>query len=344
MKILTKIIISLVVLTALSSVVFAQQNRFGADQIANIRQELERTDQIIHQANEYLSQNNSPKAQLAYETAVKIQDKAWEYFNQDTYAGYREALFLTRQAIDKAKYAYVNGSYSEQNNDIIQRKIEMTKELYLQAKNETSFTNNQRIKTILDLAEDNLQKAFEFYRNGQNRPALKLCNQVESSLKKIINVANRYQFNLANYDKNEEMVQQALENAAEIISECSSDKAAQLFEQAQINYNLAQQFSNQDNPAAALKTLQKSFNHINQALRLCNGNQYLQTRIDNIKTETDQINDNNKITDETAQKLLEQIYIQLDLANEFLSKEQFDMAAASVRAAGLSLRQLKNIL
>lgn len=344
MKIFTKFTISLMLLMLLASGVMAQQNRFGADQIAKIRQELERTDQLIRQAEEYLRQNNSPKAQLAYDVAVKIQDKAWEYFNQDTYVGYREALFLTRQAIDKAKYAYVNGSYSEQNDDIIQRKLEMTKELYLRVKNETSFTNNQRIKTILDLADDNLQKAFEFYRNGQNRPALKLCNQVESSLKKIINVANRYQFNQANYERNEEMVQQALENAGEIINECASDKAPELYEQAQNSFNLAQQLSEQDKPAAALKALQKAFNHINQALRLCNGNQYLESRIDKIKTETDQIAENNDLSDENAQKLLEQVYIQLDLAKEFLEKEQFDMAAASVRAAALSLRQLKNII
>lgn len=344
MKIFTKITISLVILMILATSVYAQQNRFGADQIAKVRQELERTDQLIRQAQEYLNQNNSPKAQLAYETAVKIQDKAWEYFNQDTYVGYREALFLTRQAIDKAKYAYVNGSYSEQNDDIIQRKIEMTRELYLRVKNETSFTNNQRIRTILDLADDNLQKAFEFYRNGQNRPALKLCNQVEASLKKIINVANRYQFNQANYEKNEEMVQQALENAGEIISECASEKAAQLYAQAQNNFEMAQQFAHQEKPAAALKALQKAFNHINQALRLCNGNQFLEGRIEKIKTEADQIAETNDLNDETAQKLLEQVYLQLDLAKEFLEKEQLDMAAASVRAAAISLRQLKNLL
>ncbi|NOY88002.1 MAG: hypothetical protein GXO93_01255 [FCB group bacterium] len=316
----------------------------GNDLINKLRNELERTDQIIMRAKEVVLGSNSAKAKFALEQAIKIQNFAWYKFREGTLTGYREAAMLTKQAREKAKYAIANGPYTEQNKDIVLKKLERAQELYQRAKEELSNNQNTNLKAIFSAIEDNLNNAWEFYRKGQQRPALKLCNQVENILWKIIRAANRQQQGMANFERHLENVKELLERARQNLAECNSENGSRFLKQAQISYQLANELARQKRPLAALKALQNSRKFARQALQDCNGFAALNKRYEKTKNNADRINETISSANENAKKLMKQVYEQLALAKDFISKEQTEAAVASLKAAQLTLNQVIKLL
>jgi len=336
------------IILTLAVPVLAQHGGPVTDGYVNkLRMELEQTDRYIEQARERVKVTNSVQAQLYLDKAIMLQEQAWNQFREATNLGYRQAEILTRQAREKAKFALANGpfgSFSEQNDDAIQRKLERAEEMLQRSREELQGVQNRNLNQLFESAEENLLRAWEFYRNGQQRPSLKLCNQVENTLKKIINASNRMENGIGNLERHMENTREMLQNAQQSIAGCESENGLKYMEEARNALRLANELADQDKPDAAVKSLQRSRNMINNALRECNGNNALNERYERIKNEADRISELIPAEDNNSRALMEQVYEQLALAAEFMEQEDIVAATAALKAAQLTLNQVIKIL
>ncbi|MCK4574743.1 MAG: hypothetical protein KAU36_10230 [candidate division Zixibacteria bacterium] len=320
------------------------QSQYGQIDARTVEAELERTDQVIQQAREMVAASKSLKARYAWDNAVTLQKAAWVRFREGTQTSLRQAYTLTRQAREKAKYALANGMFTEQNEDVVQRRLEKVEQVLQRARELIGPNGNANMRAIYDSAEDNLRRAWEFYRVGQQRPALKLCNQVENTLRKIINAANRQQRGEASFERRAEEVRETIEHVRQRIAECDSEMAGKLLEQAENSLQQAYRFAGESRQAAAGQTLQNARRLANQAMKECGGYGDLSVPSEKLVSEANRISQLVTPDNEQAQHLLQQVYEQLELAQGLIADEEVEAALAALKAARLSLNQLKRLL
>lgn len=343
MKISTgTITISVLVLLSLVSLASAQTGMRDRDRV---RAELERTDQVIEHARELISHSNYAGARIALEAAVKLQNEAWDVFrdarlNRDLVIAKR----LTVQAREQAQRAVSSGHNAEDNVSALQNKLERTTEMLSQARSMTGGHGNSRHQSVLDAAADLLDRAWEMYRNGQYRAALKLVNQAEETARKVVNASQQQQQRLGQLDRQAEMIRDGLDRVEATLAECQSEVAVKLMEQARQAYRLAVQLRNENRYTAAIQSLKNARKMAEQAARECRGGQSLTQRYDRLTAETDRVGEQALPSDEQAGKLIDLIREQLDLAKDYLDSGDTKSATAALRAGELTLGQLKRHL
>ncbi|MCH7689913.1 MAG: hypothetical protein IIA17_02570 [candidate division Zixibacteria bacterium] len=77
---------------------------------------------------------------------------------------------------------------------------------------------------------------------------------------------------------------------------------------------------------------------------MCGQADNISGRLESLKSEADRIKEDLPANDETASRLIGQVYGQLENAREFISRHDYEAAAAALKAAQLTLRQLKRHL
>ncbi len=324
---------------------FAQRSGSGAGgPVETLRRQMEQTDELIDRAKEVVQSSNSAKAKIALESAIKLQENAWTRFNEGTVNGYREAAIMSAQARERAKYAIANGPFTEQNDDLVLRKLERADELLDNTRETLGDNQDRSLRAIFDSADDNLTRAWEFYRNGQPRPALKMCNQVEKALNRILTIANRQQMNAANFQRHLDVVETMMNQTQSELSSCDNQAAKSLFEQAQKAFRLAKDLSAEGHLAGAVQALMNARNLSSQALALCTGFDALNQHYDRIKNDADLIKETVPPDGDKARRLLDQVYAQLSLAKQYIADQKTDMATAALKAADLSLNLVVKLL
>ncbi|MDH3890949.1 MAG: hypothetical protein OEV49_07670 [candidate division Zixibacteria bacterium] len=306
-----------------------------------LRAELERTDQLIERAKEAVQASQSPVARLNLEAAIDLQSQAWRAYENE-YP--RLALRLTKQARERAKKAIATGRMSEQSQHVVLTKLERTAEMLERARNQLIDQSDSHYLAILQSAQDNLDKAWEFYRLGQFRAALMLANQAEKALDKLVRSSNRDLRNRLNFERRADAAQQLLERARTLLAECTSPAAQQLAQHAVEAYEQANKFAANERFQAAIQALQRSRKMANQALRECRGDDVLIKRYERLKNEFDRLAEVVAPSDDRGQKFLEMAAEQLELAREGLDNDRSETAAAALKATEMTLTQLKRYL
>jgi hypothetical protein len=328
-------LVGLIALLATSSLAQTMTNE------GKVRMELERTDEVIERANDVARSSNTPMAAPSLQEAIKLQKGAWEGYRRRYYpVAYR----LTMEARDLAKKAIVRSRLTEQGETVVLHKLERAAELLERAKEAMSQGSDGRLQTIYESAKNSLNRAWEFYRSQRYRAALKLANQVINAGQEILNAANRQIRKYAEFERRSEAVAELIVKAREDIAECSHDDALKLVEQADKMYQLSQELAAEDKYAAALRNLQQARKMVIETSKMCNGDDALKRRHDRIKSEADLLSEKMSTGDDTGRRLLNQVYEQLQLAEDFINRQQTGSAAAALKAAQLTLNQLKKHL
>ncbi len=318
--------------------------QIGSDFIDNIRTELERTNQILERVREVVRTSDSPPAAFALEQAIALQRQAWGNFGKGTLEGYKLAAKLTQAAREQAHKALSIARLSEQGEETVLRKLERTKELLSRAHERLSNSADESLKIVFETARRNLRQAWEFYRARQYRPALKLSNQVEKTARRLLQIANRQHNRAANFQRRAEAVRELLNRVKERISECQLEGPQKLFGQAEVSFQKALEFAEQRKLEPAFKHLQRSRRMATQAAEKCGKADNISGRLERIRAEADRIKEQLPANDETASRLIGQVYSQLENASEFISRQDDEATAAALKAAQLTLRQLKRYL
>lgn len=310
-------------------------------QAEKVRTELERTDEVIERAVEAVRSTNAPMAAVALKRAMDFQREARGCFNRRWHF---KAYKLTFEAREQAKSALVRCRLTEQGETVVLRKLERAAELLERAKEAMPPGPEGRLRAIYESAKNNLNRAWEFYRIQRYRAALKLANQVTNAGQDILNAANRQIRRYAEFERRAEAVAELIAKAREKIAECSSDDALRLVEQAHKMYRLSGELASESKYAAALRNLQQARKMAIEASKMCNGVGALSRRYDRIRSEAHRLAERISPDDNTAKRLLKQVHEQLRLAEDSISREQTEAAAASLKAAHLMLNQLKKHL
>lgn len=338
-----KIFVVAVVWTLAASVPILAQGHQGdrSSQTDALRTELERTDQLIERAKDAARASHAPVAQLNLKAAIDLQSKAWRAFDND-YP--RLAHRLTMQAREKAKHAIAAGRMTEQSEHVVLNKLERVNEMLDRARELLAGRTDAGYQTIFHSAQDSHSKAWEFYRSQQYRPAIKLADQAEKALRKLLRAVEGDWRGQMSFDRRSEAAQQLLQRARTLAADCASAHASELVNQATTAYRRGRDLADSGNYQAALRALQQARKLANQAARECRGEDALRHRFERTKNETDRLNEANAPSDDRAQKFIRLTYEQLELAEKAFDKGRTEAAAAALKAAELTLNQLKRYL
>lgn len=316
----------------------------GSNVVDNIRAALERTDQIIERAREMVRGSNAPASALTLEQAIGIQNRAWENFKRGTADGYTFAAKLTLQARELAKKALANARLSEQGNDAVENRLQRTEELLRRAHEQLPGNVDESLRTLFDTARRNLAQAWEFYRNGQYRPAVKLAAQVEKTARRLLEIGNRQQNLSVNFERRLNANKEFIDRIQKQVANCNSETARNLLAQARAALDQASELGSKGRYEAATKQLQQARRLASQAADLCGRARELRTAFDRLKAEAERVRDEIPRNDETAKKLMEQVFSQLENARQFMDNQDSEGTAAALKAAQLTLKQLRRYL
>lgn len=305
-----------------------------------IQTELDRTDRLIEQAQELIRATGNPAGVAFLEQAVRIQDLAKIAFNEDRLL---EAWRLTLLARDLVRRALKNNRTTEQNDDLVLRKLERAGDKLDRAGELLAESDEQNLLAIYESARDNLRRAWDFYNSKQYAPANKLADQVEKTAERIISSVDNQGASNANYERRLEAVREAINNARETLANCQSTKAQGLFEQAEKGLALAEQLVGNGRIPAAMQALQRARELAVRATRECRGGEEMTARYQRLVSQSERLKEQGlNLTGETREavdRLLVQADEQLVLAQGYIQSNELEKATAALQAAQLALRQ-----
>lgn len=308
-----------------------------------VQAELENTERIIERAQDQVQLVDNPVAVTALVQAEKIQEEARGQFENEAF---EQAYKLTLLARQRANAALSNCRQTEQNEGVLMQKLERAGDLLERAKEFLDLGENESLQAVYDMAEDNLTQAWEFYRNGDFKPALKLANQVIKAAQKIVSSYNDQINKFAFYERQRENVSQLMENARLAIKECHNESARQFMEQAENAFFNAEELSGEKHYRSALQQLQQARGLALKAMQACQGVETLTNHYQRLKTEAERLAE--RIAAQDGQfdgevsKLMTQLEQQLALSLQFINNDDLKPATAALKAAQLIMNQLQS--
>jgi len=313
----------------------------GSGDMDRVRLELERTDQILDRAREALHSSTTPTGKVAFEEAKRIRDASWDSFRARRYGQAMEQTKLARQLAERAITA---GRSAEENQDLVQRKLEHAKGLLDRIRENAPEEIPQQFRALWRTSKENLQRAREFQRSGQYRPALKLCNQVEKAARKIIEAFRDRKQAEKRFQHRYEQVENLIENHGAIVADCESERAREMLRKAIQLHEKAGELFAEGKIKGAGDMVQNAFRMTNRAAEECRGEGEFLGRLERIRTVYGTLLNEVDPDDTRGQELLAQVREQLALANRAYESDNLDAANAALRAAKMKIKQLRRYL
>ncbi len=313
--------------------------------IERIRMELERTEQLIERAREAVDVSRSPAAAVAVEKALQLQEQARARFQQGNLAGYLQADKLTREARELARKALIVARSSEQNEDRVLARLERVQDLLDRTREYLSEADRAPMRPLFELAVDNLDKAWQFYRANQHRVALKLADHVESTARRVMEASGRSIGGGGQYNSRLERVEQYIERVRQRIADgqCGSEAAVKFIEQAERGVRIAREAAMRGEAEIALESLEQAQRLATEAGGYCDNGFRLEHQYERLKSRWEQLSERAPSSG-PARDVLAQAADQLELARDKIGQEEFEAAAAALRVAQMQLGQVEEQL
>lgn len=312
----------------------------STDQAVRLERELERTDQALERIADAVAQANVPLAELAYEQAKDLQARAWEAFHDDRLV---IAAALTKQARERGKVALSLSRQVEQYEGAVVRRLERASENLDRVAESLAGTDRSVLQNLYESTRSNLERAWEFYRAKQYKPALKLADQVDQAARKLMQAAGLSQMADASYERRREAVRDFIDNAGDITAGCESIEAEQQMARAHQMLQLADDLNGKRQSGQALATLKRSREAAMQAVRECQGSDQLEKRYQRLLDESERLAEQAE-GNEAVQEMLRKTREQLDIAREHIQNNSPEAAAAALQAARLTMQQARRML
>lgn len=334
-RILTIAIFALTLFGA-SGAVLAQGNA----RRTQLRRELDRTDELIVQAGEAVRGSNSAIAAQALNRAEKLQEQAVQQFHNQAWG---PSETLTKKAREQAGLAISNSRLSEQLEGVVQGRLEKAREMLDRARESLPTPPGPTAETLLDQARNNLAQAREFYHQRRYKATIKVIEQVEQIVKRLLNMSRVTNQAGQTFQHRIENVERLIQYADELLADCGSERGLGMLRRAEESLQRARRFETDGRPRAALMTLEQARKSARKATRECQDGDLLERRLRRLRSEYDQIV--TRLTDydgdkrEATQTLLDQAREQLEQAQQQLTEDKIEPAQLSLQAAQLALRQ-----
>lgn len=283
--------------------------------------------QLQDQAREQLNASDLTHIQIGNAHTTRARELAWD------------AISVIKKASDKIV------RQADENENLVLRQLEKADQLIDRIKSDVNPEDaGNRMMALFDSARENQRRAWEMFRNGNLRPALKLSNQAEKSLHKIeelLQAETTVQNRLRNQLHQLEM---QLAQTRERLQSCESNEAAEFLTQAQHAYQEAVAFAAQNQPGRAEQAYKNARKFARKASAMCDDQDLLENRIRFMNQELERLAETiGPDGDPAVRKLMEKAREHLRKATGLCERGDREECAANIKAAQFNIQKAKQM-
>jgi tetratricopeptide (TPR) repeat protein len=332
-------------------------------QMGNSRFEAEfaRTAEVIDRARSVVSDAKAEvstaeiraviiKASALVDLAVNLQEEASGMGHNGRYL---EGIGTTMKARDRA-FEAINlvrrsgaklANPADENENLVLRQLERTDDLLSKVQDQTFDSHASLFESLFNSAQESQRQAWEFYHNGQLRPALKLSRQAERILARMetrsVNdqTAQRLENRISQTERRLEQAESAIQNCGG-----SSSDARNLNNKALDEITKAKREAGRGNTDKAANAIGQAQSMLQKIAALCANGESLNRAIAQLKSEIDRLAPGIQGSrNAEATSLLEAARSYLRKAESYYSAGETDDCAANIKAAQMNLRTAERL-
>jgi hypothetical protein len=290
------------------------------------------------------------KAEVLLTAALELQVRARAFGQGHMYLEGIKATVQARErawqavaAIRQAGERFVR--QGEENENLVLRQLEKTDDLQNRVREEMPEEPGRALAALFDTARDNQLRAWEFYRNQNYRPALRLSRQAERTL---LNILERLQGRAGERNRLENQfrqTEQRLEQAEQIARQCQNQAMTPLALRAREQFAEARQShlaGDTEKAEGYLKAVQQM---IRQIVQTCGDAENLKPMIQNVRREAEHIsNEIRNSGNNAAIRLFESAMRHLAEAERHCDSGDSEACAANLKAAQMNLQKARQMI
>jgi hypothetical protein len=181
--------------------------------VASLERELERTEELIRQAAELARDAGNAQAIELINQAMEIQQQARIGFRNGDYEAARIRTTAARTIVTKVMAVLLD---PQERADRVQQELQRTDDMLAKARDHLGPGGPETARTLLEATQRQQQQAWELFRGGSHRPALRMTYQVREVLNKVRLQLEEFDPDRleAQFKRIEELVRRATEAAA----------------------------------------------------------------------------------------------------------------------------------
>jgi hypothetical protein len=289
------------------------------------------------------------KAEALLKIAKTIQDRAHGLGQGHMYlegikatVEARERAWQAVAAIRQAGERFVR--QGEENENLVLRQLEKTDDLEDRVRQEMPTESSSAITALFDTARNNQLRAWEFYRNQNYRPALRLSLQAERTL---MGIMERLQGRTGERNRLENQFRQTEQRLAQIenvANQCQNQQMAELYLKAREQFSEARRYhqsGDTDKAEGYLKSVQQM---IRQIAQTCGDSENLNAMLRQMRTEAERMAESIRNSgNSAAQRFFETAMRHLAEAERFCNDGDSEACAANMKAAQMNLQRAKQM-
>jgi hypothetical protein len=338
----TPIIILLVVLM----MAFLSAEASGQGRNDQTETELERTDRILADAGELLTETNNPQAEQLLAQALDLQDRGWEAFRAGRHG---QAMQFTQNARNIVTKALGLLHRRQEDYSFVEKEIERTDALLDRARGYLAEAETDRGTLILDQAGALQEKARDLMTERHLKQSLAFTLRARRMLQNIVDEVGGPGRRVQMQQRTMDRASQMLDDNRELITNSGDDKAIALFQQAEREYDQAKELAvHQQRWGQVNRLLEASVTDVNKALRLVRGEDAATTAKNALQQADDRLS---RLTEKaresgtgSADNLLNEAKTKLDKAHTFFDQADYDRVLVVVRVVMELEQQAARIL
>jgi hypothetical protein len=338
----TPIIIVLLVLT----MAFLSASAFAQGRNNQTETELERTDRILADAKELLTETNSPHAEQLLAQALDLQDRGWQAFRAGRHG---QALQFTQYARDIVTKALGLLHRRQEDYSFVEKEIEHTDALLERARGYLAEAGSNRGTMILEQAGVMQEKARDFMTERHLKQSLAFTLRARRMLQKIIDEIGGPGRRVQMQQRAMDRASQMLDDNRELIGNSGDEKAVALFQQAEREFDQAKELAaHQQRWGQVNRLLEASVTDVNKALRLVRGEDAASTAKNALQQADDRLSRLTEKARETGtdstDNLLNEAKTKLEKAHTLFDQGDYDRVLVVVRVVMELEQQAAKIL
>lgn len=319
----------------------------GMTGMDRLREAIDKTQDVIAEAREAVSESGSERARNQLAMAIRLQNSATEMMRSSSV--FDEALIMqigkyTLNARRKAQRAIAITRQAEENEDYVRGRLERTDELIGQANEEIDSEMPPGLKVLIDTARDQQERARELFRNRRLKASLQLTLQTERSLIRAmeqqgthVRAQKRYQAQLDRYIQLRELLEAGDEaERAEIRNQ---------LKEAEMLHGQAEKLAEQERYGRAEKVMTQAVEALSRQVGRLREPARIKAALENLTREMERIQERVQRSD--APGIREQYRNarqHITKATQMYAQNNFEAAAAQIQAARLLMQRIARAL
>lgn len=314
-----------------------------------VQTELERTQMGLNRAKEKVieashavSVASIERAKSLLEIAFTIQQEAIK----NCQAGRGPlALNLTMEARKKAAAALASINTRDENESLVERRLTKTDELIARLREHATADAPPQLIGHIERVVETQQRAWELFRSGHPRMALKLTSEAQRGAQQILRRLRQHNQLEQGLERRFMSVQELIDRVRQALSECENPQAADVLSKAANSLDGAKELFREGHVKQARTALKLAGQLAQRAQGLCGAQDRQNHFLQSLNTRADQLEE--KARDQNNREALDLIGrargIMSD-AESLINDGLNDAAAGQLKAAELLLRQAKRLL